>query len=239
MAEQLQPPYMSYGVLEKTLEIFKEVTVPSGALDRRVLNQFSGADYGALISGLRFLCLVNEKRVATEEFKKLVEASKDPAKFKEAWKRIIDAVYHPIVGDLNIKSGTAAELERAFKAYGVSAGQMLTKTIRFYIKAVSETGVQVSPYMTAPKPRAARTSNAGRKNSTGQADRKPPRGGTEGTYPEELPSGFERLPIPGVPNSFIQYPANLTEAHCQILQGMVGVLLMSIKARTGGKDKTA
>jgi hypothetical protein len=54
----------------------------------------------------------------------------------------------------------------------------------------------------------------------------------------EIPSGMERLPLPGMPNSFIQYPANLTEAQCQVLEAMVGALRTSVKARTGAKGGT-
>jgi hypothetical protein len=234
----LPAPYMGFGVFTNSIETFAETTVPTGPIDRRVLSGFSGGDYAALMSGLRFFGLVDEQRRATAEYRELVDAWKDKGKFKQLWRKIVESRYMPIVGHVDLKSGTAAELEKAFKDYGVSTGQMLTKTIRFFIKAVSETGLQLSPYMTAPKPRAPRAPSAtGRKNSTGKAYI-----GAEhrdqnslGEVSDKPPSGFERLPLPGMPNSFIQYPANLTEAQCQVLEGMVGVLRTSVKARTGGK----
>jgi hypothetical protein len=237
-SSKLPAPYMSFGVFTKSIETFADTTVPTGPLDRRVLNEFSGADYGALISGLRFLGLVDEQRRATAEYRDLVQLSKDPAKFKERWRELVKSKYTPVVGQLDLKHGTSAELEKAFKDYGVSTGQMLTKTIRFFIKAVSESGLQLSPYMTAPKPRAPRTTSAtARKNGSGKVHggTKPRGQDSSNEAPDETPSGFERLPLPGMPNSFIQYPTNLTEAHCQILEAMVGVLRTSVKARTGGK----
>jgi hypothetical protein len=39
--------------------------------------------------------------------------------------------YDYIIGDLDMESGTAFELEKAFRDSGVPQGQMLTKTIRF------------------------------------------------------------------------------------------------------------
>jgi hypothetical protein len=230
-------PYMGFGVFTNSIETFVETTVPTGPIDRRVLGGFSGGDYAALISGLRFLGLVDEQRRATAQYRELVHAWKDKEKFKPLWRKVVESRYTPIVGHVDLKGGTAAELEKAFKDYGVSTGQMLTKAIRFFIKAVSESGIQLSPYMTSPKPRAPRTPSATRKNGAGTGK------GQSGANPQpppneshnEVPSGFERMPLPGMPNSFIQYPTNLTEAHCQILEGMVGVLKTSVKARTGGK----
>src|SRR6267378_454028 len=225
---KLPAPYMSYGVFNKSIETLTETVVPTGPLDRRVLSEFSGADFGALISGLRFLGLVDEERKATAKYRELVESSKDKAKFKECLLSILVDKYAPIIGKLNLKHGTAAELEKAFRDYGVASAQMLTKTVRFFLKAITEAGVTPSPHMTAPKPRTPSTTP--RKNGAGKTHvgGKPRGQDSPSDAMDELPSGFERLPLPGMPNSFIQYPTNLTEAHCQILEGMVGVLRTSV-----------
>jgi hypothetical protein len=232
------PPYMGYNVFSKSIETFSDTTVPSGPIDRRVLPGFSGGDYAALISGLRFFGLVDEHRKATTKFRELVELWKDPQKFKERLLEHLAEAYVPVIGKLNLKQGTAAELEKAFKDYGVASGQMLTKSLRFFIKAFTEAGVTLSPYITARKPRTLSTTprkNGGPKPKPGTHL---PDEGVPGEMRLEIPTGFERLPLPGIPNSFIQYPANLTEAHCQILEAMVGVLRTSVKARTGAKGGT-
>jgi len=233
---QSPAPYMSFGVLTKSIETFSDTTVPTGPLDRRVLSEFSGADYGALMSGLKFFGLVDEERRATATYRELVGAYRDKEKFKMLWREIVETKYNPIVGHVDLKSGTAAELEKAFKDYGVPTGQMLTKTIRFFVKAVSEGGLLLSPYMTSPKPRAQRASG-GRKNGAGKtpAAAKSQEQAMQFSLNSEVPAGFERLPLPGMPSSFIQYPANLTDAQCQILEAMVGVLRTAVKARTGQK----
>jgi hypothetical protein len=232
------PPYMGYSVFAKSIETFSETTVPSGPIDRRVLPGFSGGDYAALISGLRFFGFVDEGRKATQKYRELVELWKDRPKFNERLLEILADKYVPIIGKLNLKQGTAAELEKAFKDYGVNSGQMLTKTLRFFVKAFTEAGVTLSPYITARKPRAQ--SPTPRRNGATKAkygtqllgeDVPPAPGSTE------IPAGFERLPLPGMPNSFIQYPVDLTEAHCQILEAMIGVLRKSVEARTGGKER--
>lgn len=234
-----QAPYMGYNVFTKSIETFADTLVPSGPIDRRILTELSGGDYSALISGLKFFDLTDDQRKPTAKYRELVGLWKEPAKFKERLQKILLEGYAPIVGDLDLKRGTAVELEKAFKDYGVGPGQMLMKSIRFFIKAMSESGVLFSPYMTARKPRSPNiTSKKGSVTRTKFAQRREEEQDHGGNAKEtQVPAGFERLPLPGMPNSFIQYPANLTEAQCQLFEAMVGVLQTSIKARTGGKEK--
>jgi hypothetical protein len=226
------PPYMSYGVFKSAIDTLAESTVPTGPLDRRVLDNLSGADHGALISGLRFLSYVDDERRATESYRKLVSSAKDQVKFKELLAEAL-VKYDSIVGDLDIEFGTAAELEKAFRDYGVPPGQMLTKTIRFYIKALQEIGVKVSPHITKPKPRAPR-------NGTKKIERGTPRGTPAQSNTEHaVPKGFDRMPVPGLPDAFIQFPLNLTEAHCDLFDSVAKLLRTFAKGRSGGKENVA
>jgi hypothetical protein len=121
----LLPPYMSFGVFRTTIDTLAESTVPTGPLDRRVLDGLSGADYGALMSGLKFLGYVDSDRKATELYRTLVKASKKPDAFKPALLSVLEPAYKPIIGNIDLKHGTITELEKAFKEAGVSPGQML------------------------------------------------------------------------------------------------------------------
>lgn len=236
-----QPPYVSYGVFERATEQLAESTVPTGPLDRRVLDGISGADHGALMSGLSFLGLVDDDRKATGEYRDLVHAFKDKPKFKEVFYRIITLKYGPIIGTLDLKNGTIAQLEKAFKDFGVAQGQMLTKTIRFFVKALTECGFQVSPHITKPKPKGPRTTTNGRASKTG-ADKQRGRATANqptysGTMEEHTPAGTGRLPIPGMANAFIQYPLDVTEPQVDLFQAMIGVLRTYVQGRTGAKEK--
>jgi hypothetical protein len=225
---RIAPPYMSYGVFKSAIDTLAESTVPTGPLDRRVLDNLSGADHGALISGLRFLGYVDDERRATESYRKLVSSAKEPAKFSEF---LMEALvkYDSIIGDLSVESGTAAELEKAFRDYGVPQGQMLTKTIRFYVKALQEVGVTVSPHITKPKPRTPR--NGAKKTERGSTRVFSSQSITE----YAAPRGFERMPVPGLPEAFIQYPLNVTEAHCDLFDAVVKVLRVLAKGRATGR----
>jgi len=221
---------MSYGVFKSAIDTLAESTVPTGPLDRRVLDNLSGADHGALISGLRFLGFVDDERRATESYRKLVSAAKDPSQFHSL---MLDALakYDPVVGDLDVESGTAAQLEKAFRDYGVPQGQMLTKTIRFYIKALQEIGFKVSPHITKPKPRAPR-------NGPKKTDQ---RGTTKFTLPQSgtehaVPKGFDRMPVPGLPHAFIQFPLDLTPDQVDLFGAVVNVLRTFAKGKSGKGD---
>jgi hypothetical protein len=229
----LPPPYMSYGVFKSTIDALAEATVPTGALDRRVLDGLSGADHGALMSGLKFLGYVDDDRKPTNVYRQLVEASKNPQQFKESLLEVVNDKYAAVIGNVNIQTGTIAELEKAFKAYGVPPGQMLTKTIRFYLKALAECGFPVSPHITKAKPRTPR-------NGSKKTEKAIPKGsGMHSTKEHTTPKGFERMPVPGLPDAFVQFPLNLTEAHCDLFDSVVRVLRTFAKGRSGGKENVA
>jgi hypothetical protein len=239
----LIPPYVGWGVFKSTIDTLAESVVPTGPLDRRVLNQMSGADHGALISALRFLGLADANKIATPAYRELVRTSKDPAAFKTDLKRLIDSKYGPIIGNVNLQHGTISELERAFKDFGVTQGQMLTKTIRFLLKALGESGVELSPHITKPNPKAGRPSTSKGAEEKGRPMRTPKNAaaqkhGSEEIIPEMIPPGFARLPIPGIEHAHIQYPLSMTEDLCTLLDGAISFLRIYAKGQSGGKEKT-
>jgi hypothetical protein len=245
MAEStFPPPYVGYGVLQGTIETLAQTTVPSGPLDRRVLDALSGADHGALMSGMRFLGLVDDERRATQRFRELVAAwKKGREDFQSALAELLGERYVDIRVDL--ETGTISELEKAFKEMGVPQGQMLTKTIRFYIKALTDAGFDnLSPHITKPKrptPSPRKANGAGDKprpkGTKKQAKPEPPKDDVE--REDVLQAGFERLPIPGLPGAFVQYPSDLTESHCALFEAMIGVLRTYVKGRGARKEKVS
>jgi hypothetical protein len=234
-----QLPYVGFGVFKGTINTLAEATIPSGPLDRHVLDKVSGADHGALMSGLHFLGYVDKDRKATTTYKELILASKEEnqSKYQSLFFEALSIAYADIVGDVNIETGTLAELEKAFKAYGVPAGQMLTKTIRFYIKALNDCGVAVSRHITKPRPRTPRAASKKTGEDSGIADvtQHPPHTNTE----TSVPKGYERMPVPGLSDAFVQFPLNLTEAHCDLFDSVVRVLRTFAKGRSSGKENVA
>jgi hypothetical protein len=236
----LVPPYVSWGVFKSTVEKLAETIVPTAALDRRVLDGLSGADHGSLMSGMRFLGLVDGQRKATAEYRELVGASKDAPQFSSKLLQILKAKYGPITGHVNIEQGTIAELEKAFKDAGVTQGQMLTKTIRFYVKALQECGIKVSPFiLKSNKPQKTPRQNGKPARTQAPAPRVDTVKGRK--YEEHLPlvdaipQGFSRLPIPGIENAFVQYPLDITPQQFALFEAMIGVLRIYVKGPEIGK----
>src|SRR2546426_11322586 len=109
------PPYMSAGIFRSTVETFAESTTPS-ALDRHVLSHLSGADYSSLISGMRFLGLVDTNGNVQDSYRALVAArKKGEDSYKGSLKSIIEPAYKEIVKGVDIQHGTLSQIEKAFK----------------------------------------------------------------------------------------------------------------------------
>jgi hypothetical protein len=241
-SSKLLPPYVGFGVFKSTTETLAATVVPSSALDRRVLHGISGADYGALLSALRFLGLVDEDKKATEEYRELIYASTVPENFQKKLFEVLSAAYIPVIGEVDFRKGTATELEKAFKAAGVSTGQMLTKTMRFYVKALQESGIEVSPHITKAKPRVAKPRVNANAAKNGVDEGNPGKGGIRTGVSDSLansgpPEGFARLPIPGISEGFVQYPASLTEAQCEMYAAVITLLRAYATGLAGGKEK--
>ena len=228
------PPYVGLGVFNGVVETLAETTIPSGPIDRRVLDKLSGADYGAFMSAARFLGLATDNRTATDKFHKLVEAwKKGPAEYKELLQEVIFDAYDPLIEGVDHTQGTAAQLEKALKDAGVSQGQMLTKTIRFFVKAVQYTGGTVSPHILKG---AARPKNGEGKQRKKKKEAEPAVITTIKQI-DAVPNGFERMPIPGIQGAHIQFPINLTLANCELFAAMVVALKAYAQSRSGGKEK--
>lgn len=236
MSEQsskMIPPYVTWGVFKSTMDTLAETTVPSGPLDRRVLYWLSGADHGALLSALRFLGLADFQNRATDRYCKLIEYSKANSgasdQFREDLMTLLDEKYRTILERVDIQRGTISELEKAFREeMEVAQGQMMTKTIRFFIKAYTDgAGLTImSPHITKPKPkkRAVAKSNASEKPAKRNAILNTDTDHEKQIARDVVPEGFARLPIPGMEGAFIQYPKDLTEQQCTVFDGAVQML---------------
>ena len=237
MAQQkVALPYGTYGMLKSTVERFMKSTVP-GSLNRHVLDDLSGGDLSALLTAFRFLGLMNEDKTVTPEFHQLVEARKISEKdYKTALLKHLERAYRPIIGDLNISNTTLPDVEKVFRETSGFQGQMLTKAIRFYVKAMEDSNVKVSEFVTKPRTKGTKPKNGTTPKKTKAAKANTPKSDTENKE-DFQPDGFDRLPIPGLDNAFIQYPKNLTDGDCTMFETMVGVLRAYVKSRTGQEGK--
>ena len=227
--KSLSPPYMAANLFRSTVEVFAESTTPN-ALDRHILSHLSGADYGSLLSGLRFFGLVSgRENVVQDRYRALVEArKKGESQYKGVLLSIAEPAYEGIVQGVDIERGSLPQIEKAFKDAGVPPGQMLIKTVRFYIKIMLDGGKSVSPHITKPRrPTQHKANGRGPKTTVSPTITKetPPKDSDE----QEVPTGYQRLEVPMVPGAYIQYPTSLTEAQCTIFESVVELLRTAAK----------
>ena len=225
-------PYGTYGMLKGTVERFVDVVVPT-SLNRHVLDvrTVSGGDYSALISGLRFLGLINEDRTVRPEFHALVKAKKQSeSAYQAALIEIVTKAYAPVIGDFDLDAGTLPDLEKKFRDASGYQGQMLTKAIRFYVKALEDCGVKISEHVTKPRPRTTsknkgtKTQKKATKGGVASDDKSKEFNGHGPPPPPVVPSGFQRIAIPSDPNAFVQFPMAITERDCDQFEGIMDML---------------
>jgi len=238
MPESPNPiPYGTYSTVKATIDRFTDSTVPT-KLNRHVLDDVSGGAFSALMTSLRFLGLVNEDQSVRPEFREVVEAKrKGDADYKDIMTRVVCDAYEPIIGDFDLDAGTLPDLEKKFRDAGVSQGQMVTKAIRFYLKALADAGLTVSEHITKQRAGRKKAASGGKKRKPAAKNINKPDDGGKGGQTPPLPTDFERLSVPGLSNAFIQYPTNITDANCDLFEAMIGVLRTYAKSRKGSEGK--
>jgi hypothetical protein len=235
------PPYVPFPTFKTFIDQISDTVVPT-KVDRHVLSGFSGTARRELIPALKYLGLIADDATTTHALKTLVEAKKTgKTEWQHALRERLDGSYKDILPQINLENGTIGEVTAAFKAVGCESG-VADKSIRFLLRALQDAGVVVSPHITK------------RRSGNGQASKKPrpkksvtpPEEAAKDTPPkapplivhkndgrEPLPAGFERLPIPGRPGAYIQYPTDLEETDCQLFEASILTLRVFLKAKGG------
>lgn len=224
LQEKIIPAYVSWPTFMRFIDRLKETVTPP-RIDNSMMPSFSGGERSQIQVALRFLALIESDGTVTERLRRLVVAYRT-----EEWKQVLAEVIHtayaPIVGDLDITIGTAAQLADKFRAIGAT-GTTVDKCIRFYVSALKEAGTPFSPYFTARRSRTER--NGGKLRKITRRTVPEQQSSTtvallphESERPHEYaqdPKGTTRLhiPIPGKPMATITVPEDLTEEEWSML----------------------
>lgn len=236
-------PYVSYKTFESLIgELAAMETGVPDHIDRSVLRKKSGVDQTGLLRALEFLSLIDPETGETrKELKALVvaKASGEESTWKVALRDMLERGFASVTGGLTVRTTTPAKLEEAFRTAGVKQGQMLEKSVRFYVKALQAAGEALPDHLT--KARKQKTTP-----SVKRGDMKKPRTASGEskhitTGPNdpvrsaraELPQGFARQEIPTVDGAYIQYPVSLTDQDVRLFEAA----LAFIKAVAGKEGK--
>jgi hypothetical protein len=230
------PPYVPWRTFETYLDGLKAFgpDLPN-VIDRDSMRTFSGAMQSWLLNALRSLNMIDDNGVPRPRLKQIVHAT--PESRKAMYKQVLEAEYRFLDG-INLRAATPKQIEAAFETTGAT-GDTIRKCMVFFVGLAKAAEVPLSPLIMKVRRRPSRSNGGNPKPKRGPIPSSahnlfPPAGG-ETTEP--TPTGFERLPIPGLPNAFIQYPAGITEANCDLFDAMVSVLRTYAKGRLGGKER--
>jgi hypothetical protein len=169
-----RPPYIAFQSLKTLISNMKENGVP-GRVDKSVLSNFSGAVGGQIITGLKFLSLIDEGNHPNKNLRGLVNSfgSED---WPEHIGIVLKSAFAPIF-ELNLETASPAQFTERFKnVYGIE-GDTLRKCITFFVNGVREAQIPISSYIIKnKKPRSGPT----KKRTTKNGDGKPAAGGKSG-----------------------------------------------------------
>ncbi len=156
-------PYIPFRTFRGFIEKLHQTAVPP-TIDHSVLETMSGSMRGQLLSSLRFLNLLDLENTVLEPLKKIVKSYKTDS-WSDTLSEIIFDAYMEVIGDVDLDTGTARQLHDAFRLRGNVDGQMLEKSVRFYLGALEICGTTFSPHFKGKKPRKTgpRKSKKGKK----------------------------------------------------------------------------
>jgi hypothetical protein len=145
-------PYTAFQSLKTMAKQMKEHGVPS-RVDRSVLTNFSGAVGSQVITALKFLKLTDDDGHPTVALRKLVDAY-DTDAWATVLAQIIRDAYAPIF-KMDLETASPGQFSERFRATYPGADAVLQKSTTFFLNAVREANIKVSPYiMKNKKPRS-------------------------------------------------------------------------------------
>jgi hypothetical protein len=214
-AERALPPYIPFKTVTNFLQKLKDTVIPP-RIDSSLLRSYPGSVARQLKASLKYMGLIDDAGNTTEGLTNLVQAYGTP-QWKDELRDFIPIVYLPVIGDLDTDKATLGQLHQKFRDQGVADGQMLQKCVTFYLSALREAGLTVSPHFTERAPR--------------RADRKPrskkpesnPNGGDEEeveTPPQSNTIKFS-FPVPDKPSATIILPADLATDDWAMIDSMI------------------
>jgi hypothetical protein len=225
--EKSSPPIISYKTFTNFLKSLSTTAVPA-SIDRSIMAKMSGITQNQTLSALRFLRCIGPNGVVQHPLHNLVKAFGT-----ESWSSVLTDVisdaYVEIVDGLDLDNGTASQLAFAFKKRGGVDGQMLSKAVRFYLKAMTDAGLTYSPHFKAPpaprKPKSTRAKVKGSEDGNEIIDDQP-----EDNTP--IARGMTLVPIGGGRNIAVE--KDLTDDDVDVIETLIPALRAMAKRHTKG-----
>jgi hypothetical protein len=201
-SQKAVPVYLSFKTLQSAIQSLRTHGLP-GVFDRTAFDSRSGGEQTQILSAFKFLGFIDDANRTQPILRQLKEAVEGSEEEKAILASVLKERYANAIA-LNLESATPAQLDKAIADYG-AGGSTKERSVRFFVKAAEYAGIELSPRLTARKPRSPNVAND---SDTGQKGKKggvetlvtPPSGHAMITV--ELPEAGGTLTISGTFNPF-------------------------------------
>src|SRR5437879_4959729 len=105
-----------------------------------------GGEQKRLISGFRFLKLIDSNDVTQDALKSLVNAAENTTQEKRILDTLLRANYARVF-ELDLKTATMGQVAEKIGLYGPT-GATRDRAVRFFLKAAQHCGIPLSPRLT-------------------------------------------------------------------------------------------
>ena len=223
--DKLVPVYIPYETFTGFIAHLKATAIPS-RIDKSVMPPgMPSLTRGQVQSALKFLRLVDSAGNTTKSLRELV-AAYETSGWNDSLSDLVRESYQDITSELDLDNATQHQLDERFKAAGVN-GQMLLKSVRFYLATLSAAGLTYSPHLNARRRGAvsSRKKNAGPKPPTTKITQL--KSDPAPATPEiKIPEGTQSYPLyfRGKASGMIVVPEDLSLADCKVIELQLAVL---------------
>jgi hypothetical protein len=237
------PAYGSFRTLITFLNDIREGGGVPQHIDRNMMAKFSGSAKAELMSGLRFLGLIDGDGRPSNGFERLTMASDEDR--KQVLDEILRTPYAFVFEAPNVDLARASSQQVAdlFRAQSIS-GSTLARAMTFFLAASKEAGIKVSHHVKPPQ--TAKT-GAGRVRKeklvdppTSPTPPTPPSGRTFREKDDEDPDVHRfQLPIPGKPSVEVLIPKSLDSDDWDMFKTMFNIYVERWKKFKASENSAA
>jgi Family of unknown function (DUF5343) len=160
-AKSISPPYAALSGLLNFINKLRETGIP-GRIDPSVFGNASGSLSYSIISTLKYLKLVDDGGIPSQDFIALVKASDEDR--VPMWQRIVKSGYPSLFkAGVDLTTMTAGQFDEHVRNEFGASGSTVDKIALFFIGAAKLAGVPLSAHLLARK--SVATSSAAKKSA--------------------------------------------------------------------------
>ena len=195
-AKEVVPVYLSFATFQSAIQRLRDHGLPP-KIDRSALGTRSGADQSQIMSGLKFLGLIDQNDTTQESLRKLHACQQGSEEEKAVIAELLRARYANVF-ELDLETATPRMLADAIGSYGAT-GSTRDRAIRFFLKAAEYSGIKLSGHLTQGKrsrgEAAVPTPTNGKSNNGAPKQRRRKRGTPSGPNLGQRAGGGSELAL--------------------------------------------